>query len=397
MTHAAAPLLSALAPASPTSSHLSVVGAPQPAAPATVSASEMSRLTGVERERLRTWERRHGFPVPVRSANNVRRYRSEDVRRVAAIARASAQGVPLAQAVADVLAAPDLPAASIAPGLALESLQSPAVAVRGPRPLEVVWRNGAADTAPAAPLMGDDLGGDPARFGAGAVEVLRRLMAGELTGAQCFEARDWTAAEPHTCRVTAWLVDAPGGAPTAVIAQLPQEAAALAMPARTSDAEPAVARWAQGAAAGREALRQHRGLAGLQHALAAAVTSLGATDAALALTRGGELRVARSIRGGVAPSTLVLSECEELRATVREANVSWLGLRSAAALRVDPRAHTLAIPITIADATAGVALLVMRDERALCHVSQELLQGFGAALGASLERERTLRLAAAAA
>ncbi len=221
----------------------------------------MSRLTGVERERCVPGS--GGTASPSRALGEQRAalpLRGRAPRR--RDRRASAQGVPLAQAVADVLAAPDLPAASIAPGLALESLQSPAVAVRGPRPLEVVWRNGAADTAPAAPLMGDDLGGDPARFGAGAVEVLRRLMAGELTGAQCFEARDWTAAEPHTCRVTAWLVDAPGGAPTAVIAQLPQEAAALAMPARTSDAEPAVARWAQGAAAGREALRQHAGSPG---------------------------------------------------------------------------------------------------------------------------------------
>ncbi len=396
MTYAATPLLSTIVPFDPATSHLSVVTPPHQPGPATVSASEMSRLTGVERERLRTWERRHGFPVPVRSANNVRRYRAEDVRRVATIARASAQGVPLARAVAEVLAAPALPEPSVAPGMAMESLQRPALAVRGPRPLEVVWRNGAADTAPGAPLMGADLGADPSYLGPAGVEVLRRLMAGELVGEQRFVARDWTGGDAATVTVTAWLIDAPGGTPTAILAQLPQENVAAQTAIRT-DAEPHLARWAQATAAGRDTLRQHRGLAGLQLALSAAATSLDASDAALALTRGEELRLARSIRGSVAPQRLALTDAAELREVARGCSASWLGLRSAAALKVDPRSRTLAIPVTVADSTVGVVLLMLREERPLCSVAQELLLGLGAAFGASLERERAVRLTASAA
>lgn len=395
MTHAAAPLLSSLPATPPAGSPLTVVAAPQTPVAATISASEMSRLTGVERERLRTWERRHGFPIPVRCANNVRRYLAADVRRVSAIAGRSAQGVPLAQAVAEVLAEPEFPAASVSPGAALEELPSPAIAVRGPRPMEVVWRNGAADAAPGAPMVGDDLALDPERIGPAALEVLRRMMAGELTGPQCFEARDWTTPEPHVTTVTAWLLAAPGGVPTAVLAKLPQEPAEVA-PLRPAEGGSSVTPWAQATAAGREALQRSRGLAGLQQALAAAVASLGATDASLALVRGAELRVARSVRGQVPPTTVELSGCEELRSTIHGTEVEWLGLRSGAALRVDPRARTLAVPITVGDLTVGLALFVLRDERELCHVSRELLCGFGAMLGAALERERGLRRAAGA-
>ena len=61
----------------------------------TISSHELSRLTGVGRERLRTWERRYGYPAPVRSRNGVRRYQVDDVRLVAAISQLASDGVPL--------------------------------------------------------------------------------------------------------------------------------------------------------------------------------------------------------------------------------------------------------------------------------------------------------------
>lgn len=395
MTHAISPLHTAHRTGRTEASPLSIVGEPQPDAPATISASEMSRLTGVERERLRTWERRHGFPVPVRCVNNVRRYRAEDVRRVSAIASASAQGVPLAKAIAAIASAPAPATPTIAPGMALSSLPSPAIVVSGPRPLEVIWRNGAAEASAGAPLIGDDLGADPAVFGATAIEALRRLMAGEATGPQTFEARDWTTSAPLTCRVTAWLVDAPGGVPTAVIAQLPQEPTSVTVTSSHTPAGSPATRWAEATAAGRDVLRRDRGLASLQRALGAASQAIGASDAVVALCHGDALRVARSVRGHVAPLTAQRDAVEELDAALVSGSVTWLGLRAAATLRLDPRTRTLAVPIAVADHVVGVVLFLMREETPLCAVTHELLLGFGSALGATLERERSLRAAAA--
>src|SRR3954454_12923926 len=77
----------------------------------TLSATQFAQVTGVSRERLRTWERRFAFPDPVRTAGGPRRYRTADVTRVVAVRRAAAQGRPLAEAIqrsaeVDVPAAP---------------------------------------------------------------------------------------------------------------------------------------------------------------------------------------------------------------------------------------------------------------------------------------------------
>ena len=50
----------------------------------TVSATRFAELTGVSRERLRTWERRYGFPEP-RGGSGPRRYALADIPRVVAV------------------------------------------------------------------------------------------------------------------------------------------------------------------------------------------------------------------------------------------------------------------------------------------------------------------------
>src|SRR5215208_7677922 len=67
----------------------------------TVSATEFAELTGVSRERLRTWERRFDFPRPARVGHGPRRYALADAPRVVAVRRAAEQGVPLPRAIAD--------------------------------------------------------------------------------------------------------------------------------------------------------------------------------------------------------------------------------------------------------------------------------------------------------
>ena len=71
----------------------------EPKSKDTLSAARFAELTGVTRERLRTWERRHGFPRPVRSGTGPRRYAASDASRVIAVREAAEAGVPVARAI----------------------------------------------------------------------------------------------------------------------------------------------------------------------------------------------------------------------------------------------------------------------------------------------------------
>jgi len=120
----------------------------------TVSATAFAQLTGVSRERLRTWERRHGFPAPQRIGNGPRRYRLRDVARVVAVRRASEDGIPIAEAVAraDYDQSPvEISAQAFA--AMVEHAPLPVAALSGPEPLDVAYVNGAL-----ARLTGDELG-----------------------------------------------------------------------------------------------------------------------------------------------------------------------------------------------------------------------------------------------
>src|SRR5690606_867413 len=83
---------------SPTATEVSVAQA--------LTASEVARLVGVAVTTLRTWDRRYGLGPPGHEAGKHRRYRDEDVRRLAEMRRLTASGVPPGQAAAWVLARP---------------------------------------------------------------------------------------------------------------------------------------------------------------------------------------------------------------------------------------------------------------------------------------------------
>src|SRR5215211_5775659 len=89
--------------------------------------------TGVSRERLRTWERRYGFPTPHRIGAGARRYAVDDVPRVVAVRRAGAQAVPLPDAIARARAATgaEPPAPRTLAGV-VEQLPVPVAVVSGP-------------------------------------------------------------------------------------------------------------------------------------------------------------------------------------------------------------------------------------------------------------------------
>src|ERR1700712_4877125 len=58
-----------------------------PEIPQGYSIRVASRLTGVSSDTLRMWERRYGFPKPVRNASQVRVYTDADVERLVLISR----------------------------------------------------------------------------------------------------------------------------------------------------------------------------------------------------------------------------------------------------------------------------------------------------------------------
>jgi DICT domain-containing protein len=73
--------------------------------------------TGVSVPVLRAWEKRYGFPVPVRSASGHRRYREQDIDLVARVLRERATGLSLEAAISRVRKLHGRPGSSIFAGL----------------------------------------------------------------------------------------------------------------------------------------------------------------------------------------------------------------------------------------------------------------------------------------
>jgi len=158
----------------------------------TLSATDFAELTGVSRERLRTWERRHGFPEPVRSHGGARRYAVDDVARVVAVRRAVEAGTPVTAAVAAAGPPPDDGVSAGTRSALAEHAPVAVVVLSGPEPLRVEWVNALVRHRPGAPAAGDELfvlapwfADDPG------AAVLRELFSGDGLAAACTHP-DWT-------------------------------------------------------------------------------------------------------------------------------------------------------------------------------------------------------------
>ena len=80
---------------------------------ASLSISDLARLTGLHVSQLRAWDARHGFPQARRLENGHRRYAPADVDTVARVLEYRAAGLSLAVAIERATRAPDGPADSI--------------------------------------------------------------------------------------------------------------------------------------------------------------------------------------------------------------------------------------------------------------------------------------------
>lgn len=355
----------------------------------TISAAEMVRLTGVGRERLRTWERRHDFPQPVRCRNNVRRYPAEDVRHVIAVSRAVDQGVPLAEAIEQTLAARDEHPTFQSLGAALDHAPTPAIAVTGPEPMTVVWTNGATQAAPEAPEVGSNLLDELPAFGPNARSTIQRLLIGEGSDVSVITHADWIGTFPAERRSVAWRVPPEMSTEAVVVlVQLPETAATRHnVGAPHSSAVEQTAVWGAATREARKALQSEPGIASAQRALSEIVKGTGGSDAFLATFHAGHMRTATSVRGTIAPKTLDFAgDCDIARA-IADAEVDWLGEGTLKALGVPPRTQAVVVPIIAGSETIGGMFLLFHEELPLADVTRELLQGIATAIGAVLQRE----------
>lgn len=394
MSHVMSPTIeSVTSPLAPTRTGHAVMtdsAAPE-ASPVTITAQEMSRLTGVARERLRTWERRHGFPVAERSRNNVRRYLVEDVRHVAAVAQLATNGVPLSEAIETVLSSRDTPGTLESLGAALDHAPTPAIAVSGPAPLTVAWVNGMTRAGVNTPAVGSDVSGNQPLLGYSACEAIRGLLAQDEAVFRVITHNDWVGSEPVSRRSVAWrLTSGTTGQAVVVLLQLPEAVvAAPAAPVRDYGLD--ASRWATGIAAGRRALQDRSGLSAAQQALRSLVEETAATDGFLALFQGDEIRTATSVRGSVTPRTAERAACGDLEQAVRDCEVDWLGEETITALRLDSRYTAAVVPLVVSGEALGVVVLTFATPTGLADAARELLLGFGAMMAAVVLRERGAR------
>ena len=65
---------------------------------------DVAEATGISVDNLRAWERRHGYPVPVRTPGGQRLYSPEQVRKLSEVRELLRRGMRVGQAIAEYLA-----------------------------------------------------------------------------------------------------------------------------------------------------------------------------------------------------------------------------------------------------------------------------------------------------
>ncbi len=72
----------------------------------TLRIRTIARLTGIREATLRAWERRYGFPRPLRNESNYRVYSREEVENIRRVARLISEGLAVSEAIAQVQTTP---------------------------------------------------------------------------------------------------------------------------------------------------------------------------------------------------------------------------------------------------------------------------------------------------
>jgi MerR family transcriptional regulator, light-induced transcriptional regulator len=365
----------------------------------TVSATRFAQMTGVSRERLRTWERRFGFPRPVRVGSGPRRYALDDVQPVVAVRRAADSGVPLSVAIAGARwheagdrLQPDTFAALV------ERSPLPVVALSGPIPLRVEYANAAVRGLPGAPRDGEELvGALPAFLGSPCLRTIQRLFATDAGPAES-DHPSWDGHPRHTARSAIFrLPTPPGSRPLVAMMGLESEGESLVR-TRLADRERELVamrahderhtRWLDAIAGLAQEFRLEPTSAAIDNGLDVLVRQTNAIDGAVALYVSGRLILTASRRGMLRSARVTVAAHPALASCLRDAAPTWLERPVSAALGVPADLHASATPIIVAGEPLGVLLFVFSEIEPHDDDNRRLLAAVSAAMGFGLLRDR---------
>jgi hypothetical protein len=365
----------------------------------TLSATAFAQATGVSRERLRTWERRFGFPRPLRVAGGPRRYAAADVTRVVAVKRAAQDGAPLPTAIARV---GDIDADGAPPAGAfratVEALPVPVALVSGPAPLRLEWANAALRSIEGLPPVGSELAAVAVHR---AGEVLREHFTRELPAVE-IEHPAWgsNGEGPAARSVLYRLPVEPGRRPIVAIvgietrgehearAALAAGAAELAVLRRRTERHD---RWLDALAALASEFQREPGSDVIGSALDVLVRQTRAVDVGLASYISGRLALHGSRRGALGPSALTVAAHADLGRALRDSEGIWLAPATAAALGVPDGLHAAGLPVTVAGENLGLLVMVFEEIEPHDDDNRRLLAAVSAAVGFALLRDRLQR------
>jgi DNA-binding transcriptional MerR regulator len=365
---------------------------------ALVSATRFAALTGVSRERLRTWERRHGFPSPQRVGRGPRRYELVDAARVVAVRRAAEQGVPLS----DAIAATDGTAPTSLSASALqaipEHLPAPVLLLSGPARVRIEYVNPALAERPGSPTAGTELVDAMPWFpGSECESALLALFAGSVLARECRHPA-WTGQATETARSLMYrLPIEPGDAPLVAMVEvdapdersLRRELAELRIDReRLQTVVDRRNRWVLAISELAGLFQHESGTALLQGTAETIVRRLPPIDAGVAIYMGGELALGSSTRGLLGPCMVTVTAYADIAAVLRNGAPAWLEPSTAAAFQAPAEMLVLAVPVAVVGETLGAILLVMDEARPIDGEVAQLLDVLSASIGFALLRDR---------
>jgi DNA-binding transcriptional MerR regulator len=374
----------------------------------TVSATRFAELTGVSRERLRTWERRHGFPEPVRIAAGPRRYAIADAARVVAVRHAAAAGVPLQEAIAAARAAapPDAPPEA-AFRATVEGAPVPVALISGPEPLRLVWTNAALGAIEGAPTPGAIL---PTIAAHRTGEIIRQHFTGAMPRAE-IEHPPWggSVAGPGSAAITARsivyrLATDPGETPLIAIVGVETRgeheartalATAEAELAHLRQREERHDRWLDALGELAAEFQHEPGPDVVASGLDILIRQTGAVDVGLASYVSGRLALHGTRRGVLEATALTVAAYPQIGRALRDVDGAWLDEPTARSLGVPEGLHAVGVPVAVAGEVLGMLVMIFDEVDPLDEDNRRLLAAISASVGFALLRDRLVRELAA--
>lgn len=364
-----------------------------------VSPSRFAALTGMTRERLRAWERRYGFPEPVRRGGGPRRYRLADVQRVVAVRRAHEEGVPIAIAVAGTPGAQPRPhIGDDAFRAAVERAPLPVALLSGPAPLRTEYVNATLRSMPAAPEAGTELvETSPVLRASRLVAVLQEHFARELPPIEVAHPSWLGEGSAEVRSVVFRLPSRPGARPLVALVglqtgteheallalvQQEQELGTLRRNAERHE------RWLDAIAELSAELRDEPAADVAGRAVEIVVRQTRAVDGALAHYSGGELELGRGHRGALGPGRMVVAADPDLAVALRDRESLWLGAETASRLGVPEGLHAHGLPVAVGGEVLALLVLVFDEVEPTDEDNRRLLASLSAAVGFVLLRDR---------